>query len=63
MEEALWETVMELLKIFTLAIGIGFLAGAVMVVSWDVYRESERHRLLSRAPRYSAQHGVAPPRA
>ncbi len=63
---------MELLKIFTLVIGIGLLAGAVMVVSWDVYRESERHRLLTRTPRYSARHnserhysgqrGVAPRR-
>lgn len=68
MEEALMETVMELLKIFTLMIGIGLLAGAVIVVSWDVYRESERHRLLTRMPRYSAQHysaqrGAAPRRA
>jgi hypothetical protein len=73
MEEALMETVMELLKIFTLVIGIGLLAGAMIVVSWDVYRESERHRLLTRLPRYSARHysgqhnfaqrGVAPPRA
>lgn len=67
MEEALGETAMELLKAFTLVIGIGMLAGAVMVVSWDVFRESERHRLLTRLPRYSARHysgqqGVTPPR-
>ena len=63
MEEALWETVMELLKIFTLVIGIGLLAGAVLVVSWDVYQESERHRLLTQMPKYSAHSGVARPRA
>ncbi len=72
------ETVVELLKVFTLVIGLGLLAGAVIVVSWDVYRESERHRLLTRVPRYSVRHysgrhysgqrysgqgGVAPPRA
>lgn len=56
MEEALWETVMELLKIFTLVIGIGLLVGAAAVVSWDVYRQSERHRLLTRMPRYSGPH-------
>jgi hypothetical protein len=51
---------MEWLKIFTLAMGFGLLLGAVIVVSVDVYRESERHRLLTRAPRYSAHRGVAP---
>ena len=56
------ETVMELLKIFTLVIGIGLLAGAVILVGWDVYRESERHRLLTRTPRYAAPRGVAPRR-
>jgi hypothetical protein len=60
MEEALMETVMELLKIFTLVIGIGLIAGAMVVVSWDVYRESERHRLLARLPRYSARHYSGP---
>ena len=54
---------MELLKIFTLVIGIGLLAGAVLVVSWDVYQESERHRLLTQMPKYSAHSGVARPRA
>jgi hypothetical protein len=63
MEEALWETVMELLKIFALVIGIGMLAGAAIVVSWDVYRESERHRLLTQMPRYSSPPGAARPRA
>ena len=53
---------MELLKIFTLVIGIGLLVGAVIVMSWDVCRESERYRLLTRLPRYSAQHGAAPRR-
>ena len=53
---------MELLKIFTLVIGIGLLAGAVIGVGWDVYRESERHRLLTRTPRYAAPRGVAPRR-
>ncbi len=67
------ETVVELLKIFTLVIGLGLLVGAMVVVGWDVYRESERHRLLTQVPRYSARHdsgqhysvpgGVAPPRA
>jgi hypothetical protein len=55
MEEALWETGMELVKIFALLVGISLLVGAVIVVSWDVYHESERHRLLARAPRFAAR--------
>lgn len=54
---------MEWLKIFTLLMGFGLLLGAVILVSVDVYRESERHRLLTRAPRYLPHRGGAPPRA
>lgn len=42
----------ELMKIFALALGMVLLAGTVLVVSWDVYRESERHRLLTQATRF-----------
>jgi hypothetical protein len=54
---------MEVLTVLTLAMGLLVLMGVVIVVSVDVYRESERHRLLVRTPRYSAHRTVAPPRA